>query len=535
MKINNSQKGITMVTLTIAIIVLVIVSNILIYNAKDSVHTRKLENLYNDIQMLRDKVIEYSIEYGNIPADDKLEYSLDGKDDLKNNWMTNEEKQTGKFYVIDLKELDGLTLNYGRDYEKITESSTKEDINKLTDIYIVNNVSNNIFYVEGINVDGKKYYSDREKDETNVNLRYPQGIAFNLKAEASKNEVTMVQGNTEVKLDISNFTSENKEDFNQIDVEYQIGVEEADKFKIDTIDENENVIKGGNANTNEVTVNLSSIPNAILGETENINLVVKAVSPETKEVVIPIKVNLPEVATGYMNDFRPATVEDVAEEDKANIDLFTEFYGDNSSFEYDEDKGISLGNGKTIGVFDKQDRNYSNGYSVNLTVKGDIDQYPKPNADPWGPATILAMSKENPEKSNRLCWIGFRNGNLQVYSYYQGDLIENQNGEYYNPSEKPGYISKALDRKYNNQKMNIQIVGNNENTTIYINGELWTTFESGKGNGEFSQATIGDLRPLRGLMYTGNVYDIAIYNRELSENEVGQNWTYAQQTWGIKK
>lgn len=174
-KIRN-QKGITMVTLTIAIIILVLVSNILVYNAKDGVYAKKLENMYADVESLRDKVIEYYIQYGALPVNKNIEYSLSGKDDLKNNWASQEEVQSGKFYVIDLKTLEGVTLNYGKDYDKISSSTTSEDASKLNDIYIVNDVTQNVYYADGISVNGKKYYSDRKKDDTVIDLKYIEGI-----------------------------------------------------------------------------------------------------------------------------------------------------------------------------------------------------------------------------------------------------------------------------------------------------------------------------------------------------------------------
>ncbi len=177
MRINlKNQKGITMITLTIAIIILVLVSNILIYNGKDGVYAKKLENMYNDIESLRDKVVEYYVQYGRIPADTNIEYQLDGKADLKNNWVSTEENEAGKFYVIDLKALEGVTLNYGKDYQKISSTMSSDEISKLTDIYIVNDVTQNVFYVKGIKVKDKTYYSDREKDETVIDLKYIDGI-----------------------------------------------------------------------------------------------------------------------------------------------------------------------------------------------------------------------------------------------------------------------------------------------------------------------------------------------------------------------
>ncbi len=166
----KSQKGITMVTLTIAIIILVLVSNILIYNAKDGIYAKNLENMYTDVESLRDKVIEYSVQYGTIPANTSIEYNLNGRDDLKENWISTEELEN-KFYVIDLKTLEGVSLNYGRDYDKVNSDMTSEEISKLEDIYIVSEVSQNVYYVKGISVEGKKYYSDRKKDETVIDVK----------------------------------------------------------------------------------------------------------------------------------------------------------------------------------------------------------------------------------------------------------------------------------------------------------------------------------------------------------------------------
>ena len=50
------EKGISMIALVITIIILIILTSMLVYNAQDNVYIRKLENLYNDIEILRDKV-----------------------------------------------------------------------------------------------------------------------------------------------------------------------------------------------------------------------------------------------------------------------------------------------------------------------------------------------------------------------------------------------------------------------------------------------------------------------------------------------
>ena len=174
-KISN-EKGITMMALVITVIILVILTNMLIYNAQDNVHIKALTNLYNDIDMLREKVSLYYNDYGKIPAE--IKYTIDTNTSGISNVIST-QNDTGDFYVIDLEAMKGITLNYGRDYEKV--KNNKEDVNSYTDIYIINENSHNIFYVKGISIKEnnttKTYYTDyTEPDETAINLRYVDGI-----------------------------------------------------------------------------------------------------------------------------------------------------------------------------------------------------------------------------------------------------------------------------------------------------------------------------------------------------------------------
>ncbi len=169
----KQEKGVTMVALVITVIILLIITNILIYNAKDSIHIKALTNLYNDIDLLKEKVSEYYNEYGKIPA--KIKYT--NTNQLSS--VLSTKNDTGDFYVIDLEAMEGITLNYGKDYEKIKNDT--ENSNNYTDVYIINENSHNIFYAQGISVQEnneiKTYYTDYVKaDETTVDLRYIEGI-----------------------------------------------------------------------------------------------------------------------------------------------------------------------------------------------------------------------------------------------------------------------------------------------------------------------------------------------------------------------
>ena len=47
------------------------------------------------------------------------------------------------------------------------------------------------------------------------------------------------------------------------------------------------------------------------------------------------------------------------------------------------------------------------------------------------------------------------------------------------------------------------------------------------------QITLGDLRPYRNLKFMGTIYEIEIYNRVISSDEIQPNWDRSNSAWGI--
>ena len=165
----KTERGVTLVALTITVIILLIVSSILIYNANDNIQIKRLTSMYNDVSNLRDKVASYYKEYGAIPA--KIEYTAVSH--LKDAGVIG-ANDGDKFYVLDLERLDGVTLIFGKDYEKVRKQQYT-DINQLKDLYIINEKSHNIFYSEGIQVKDndtiKIFYTDDENiDKVEVHI-----------------------------------------------------------------------------------------------------------------------------------------------------------------------------------------------------------------------------------------------------------------------------------------------------------------------------------------------------------------------------
>jgi len=166
----KENKGVNLISLTIAVTVILILTGIIIVNSTSSLKSNKLRNMQADIDNLRDKVSNYYSRYGEIPADRSIEYTNTSHINSISNAV-----DTGAFYVIDLAAMENVTLNYGKDYEKIRsgEATTEEEINKLTDLYIINADSHNIFYVAGIELDGEIFYTDygeEDKDKVAVKL-----------------------------------------------------------------------------------------------------------------------------------------------------------------------------------------------------------------------------------------------------------------------------------------------------------------------------------------------------------------------------
>lgn len=144
----NNQKGITIITLVIVIILLLIITGILVYNSTTAANLRKLKRMYSDIDTLSEKVNTYYAKYSTIPGNievlgiDKEKMGMN-KDD--------------KIYVLELSYLSGVSLNYGKDYDKVTKDN---EYNNEKDLYIISEETHSIYYLNGIEYDKKTYYTN---------------------------------------------------------------------------------------------------------------------------------------------------------------------------------------------------------------------------------------------------------------------------------------------------------------------------------------------------------------------------------------
>ena len=173
-KILKQEKGVTLITLAAVIIVMGIITTTLMYTIKDTNDTGKITNMYTDVKNLTDKVSNYFAVYGKIPAIRKDAMVAEiGTAITSAPESPVGANDTGDYLLLDLHALENLTLNYGKEFENVYNANT---IGNYRDLYIINENSHNIFYLKGIKVNNKYYYTNQDVDASKVNLRYVEGI-----------------------------------------------------------------------------------------------------------------------------------------------------------------------------------------------------------------------------------------------------------------------------------------------------------------------------------------------------------------------
>jgi len=160
----KQQKGITLVSLVITIVVILILTVTIVLNTRTTSKVQTLTALRSDISNLTQKISDFYNEYGEIPGD--IEYTNIGN--IKGVLNSIEKSGSSKFYVIDLQAMKGVSLNYGNDYELVKNTNTAT-ANTYDNLYIVNGETHNVFYVRGITVEenglNKTYYTSYDKAE----------------------------------------------------------------------------------------------------------------------------------------------------------------------------------------------------------------------------------------------------------------------------------------------------------------------------------------------------------------------------------
>ncbi len=231
---------------------------------------------------------------------------------------------------------------------------------------------------------------------------------------------------------------------------------------------------------------------------------------------------LSKVNTDYGN------FEAITKDDTSDLNYCTTFescYGDNNGeLEYDEYGGLILDNDNPVAIIQAENsQEITDEFSLHLTLRANTNQVP--NGGSFA-STIVSVSGQN--QGNYLVWVGLYQNHLHVYSFTGSP----QAGVNYEKKET-GFTSIYVG-DYTNKTFNVQVTGTiNKETKVYINGELKEKFTSGNKKIIVAQTILGDLREHRNLKFTGTLYEIEIYNRIISADEIKSNYEHSKSAWGI--
>lgn len=194
---NNTQKisfkpynkGITLISLVITIVIILILTSITVSTSTNRFKINNLNKMYNDIDLLNDKISSYYLQYGGLPIlkdsnNNNITYTF-----TQLNFIKNANDDTN-YYIIDLGAIGNITLNYGEEGYKNPNTSD--------DVYIINNKTHTIYYVKGIEfTDGNLYYSKGVEDNSNKDTVPPTKPNINIiegtldKNNENNNETTL--------------------------------------------------------------------------------------------------------------------------------------------------------------------------------------------------------------------------------------------------------------------------------------------------------------------------------------------------------
>ena len=149
MKKINSDKGITLTTLVITIVVLMILSFSITASIKSTIETRNYNGIKEDIINLSEEIKVYYLNNGELPIDTSKTYDLKEYGVPDSDINPNDE---GNYYRIKTSLLSDVILNNGG-LENNEENADTDDM------YVVNESSMTVYYLAGAILDGKRHYT----------------------------------------------------------------------------------------------------------------------------------------------------------------------------------------------------------------------------------------------------------------------------------------------------------------------------------------------------------------------------------------
>ena len=158
----KSEKGITLIALAITIVVLSLISVPVLINASKVSGIKRYSLFKSDIDTLREAIdVAYANDYNIASIGPKYTGDLSVLNGTQNGVKIKNDNDNNNYYVIDVTKLNEKAsttmqeLNFGSENNAVAGKTTYTG---GTDVYIVNEKSKTIYYVQGLTYKGKTYY-----------------------------------------------------------------------------------------------------------------------------------------------------------------------------------------------------------------------------------------------------------------------------------------------------------------------------------------------------------------------------------------
>jgi len=146
----KSEKGISLITLSVTILIMIILTFTLTVNIGQYRDEKMKSNFEVDMKRLNEEISQYYARVKQLPIRNRYT-NLSMLEGIKN---TNDNEN---YYVLDIRQLD-VTLNNGIEYKTVLTREEIEEVNDLTDLYIINEQSHTVYYPKGIEYKGRMIY-----------------------------------------------------------------------------------------------------------------------------------------------------------------------------------------------------------------------------------------------------------------------------------------------------------------------------------------------------------------------------------------
>ena len=134
----KNNRGVTLVSLALTIIILLVLSTIIIRNTYIGQDYKNYKLMCADVELIHNKVLIYYKKFSQLPIIDLTENEEEAIEEAL------EGSNADDFAKVDISKLNGITLNFGAE----------------NDVFVLNKNTLKVYYLNGVEYEGEFYYTD---------------------------------------------------------------------------------------------------------------------------------------------------------------------------------------------------------------------------------------------------------------------------------------------------------------------------------------------------------------------------------------